>query len=239
MSERLERKYRLRHAAREYLLAYWRPYLVRAPYTNHDGVYPILSQYFDSPALTFYHEKHAGIGLRRKVRLRAYGYRFTEGGTCFLEIKRRTHEAVGKLRVPLPGFERRFLSPAGWRALALPALDPFCALAETHLLRPSAQVLYLREAYEGIIDPGLRITFDSALTGFHPGEEVTREVLYDRSRALLPETETILEVKNGGALPAWVRRGIEWTEITQEPIPKYVLAVDALNLVALKTGVFA
>jgi hypothetical protein len=239
MAPRFERKYRLPDRDRAYLLEYWRPFLMPAPFADARGTYPVLSQYFDSPDLRFHREKHAGIGLRRKLRLRTYGTRFREGEACFLEIKRRTHETVSKLRVRLPGFQGDHLDPGRWSSLDLPGLDPFRAAHEIHRLRPSAQVLYLREPYEAVADADLRVTFDSMLMGLHPGEELRRDVFYDCSRAILPETEFILEIKGPGLLPGWVRRGIEWCELEQETVPKYVMAVEALNLVRLASGVHA
>jgi len=116
-------------------------------------------------------------------------------------------------------------------------MSPVLALLESHRLRKSAQVLYLREAYQGAEDPRLRLTFDSTLMGLHPGEACSRAMLYDRSRSILPEWKVILEIKNHGPLPAWIRQGIRWADLQQETVPKYVMAVDALNLKKLSSVV--
>ncbi len=236
---RFERKYRLTAKARAFLLAYWRPFVTRAQFTNRDAVYPVLSQYFDSRDLVFRREKYAGVGFRKKIRLRTYGYRLDAGSPCFLEIKWRTNEAVSKTRLPLPSYHPDYLDPARWQDLEGPGADLFASYYETHWLRPSAQTFYLREAYESLLDPGLRVTFDSYLIGLHPGEVLSRSLLYERSRMLIPETVVILEVKGRGQLPRWIRRGVQWCNLQQETVPKYVMAVDALNLVNLSTGIYA
>lgn len=234
---RFEFKYRLPDRKRAFLRALWQPFLAKAPFTNEAAEYPVLSQYYDSPDLVFYREKLAGNGHRKKVRLRTYGWRFRPGEVCFLEIKHRTHELVYKTRVRVPEFRREFLEPNSWPALG-DETGPFCALSETHRLRRTAQVLYLREAYQGVLEPNLRVTFDSALVGLHPGETVTWDLLAQRSRAVLPETEVILEIKAQPPLPSWIRRGIRWADLQQETVPKYVMAVESLNLVKLATGVY-
>ena len=58
---RLELKYRIDMRRLPYLLARWGPYLLPAPHTDRNGRYPILSQYFDSPQLDFYKDKHFRI----------------------------------------------------------------------------------------------------------------------------------------------------------------------------------
>lgn len=239
MKGRFERKYRLGDRDRAYLLECWRPRLVRAPFTDGRATYPVLSQYFDSPDFFCHRHKHDGVGIRRKFRLRSYGTRFGRDTPCFLEIKRRTSDAVSKKRVQLPAFQPEYLDPGCWASLAVPGLDPFCAAYEAHRLRPSAQVFYVREAYEALGADELRITVDSMLMALHPGEVLSRALFYDRSRAVLPETEMILEIKGPDRLPPWVYRGIEWCELRQDTVPKYVMAVEALNLVQLNAGVLA
>jgi len=236
---RFERKYLLSAAARDHLLARWQGHLVRAPFTDARARYPVLSQYYDSPDLAFYREKLAGDGLRRKVRVRTYGHRFGEGGPWFLEIKHRTQETVHKTRLRLPGARRAHLDPDSWRGLDPAAAGPFVALLETHNLRPTAQVWYVREAYEAAAEPGLRVTFDSSVRALHARARMSRAALYDDAGALLPADRMVLEVKGPEELPAWVRDGIGPLELQQQSVPKYVMAVEALHLVTFLTGVFA
>ena len=58
---RSELKFVISYQAREALLQRWRRHLTRDCHTNRDAVTPILSQYYDSPHLTFYEEKVEGI----------------------------------------------------------------------------------------------------------------------------------------------------------------------------------
>jgi len=237
---RRELKFLVHHSVRSMLLERWRRFLVRAPFTNVHAVGPVLSLYYDSPELAFYREKQDGIRSRDKVRLRTYGRAFAAGQTTILEIKHRSGDGIRKLRYPLPDFEPDQLDPARWR-LDDPAMAAaFLALRERYRLRPSAQVYYQREAYQGVVESDLRVTFDSALVGLHPGERLTRELCLDRSRALLPDTVQILEVKSTVGIPGWVFEGVVAGELRQQTLPKYVSAVEALGLVELRAaGVYA
>ncbi len=237
---RHELKFLIHHSVRELLLQRWGRYLVRAPFTNAYGVTPILSQYYDSPDLTFYWEKVDGVGLRSKVRLRVYSQAFTPGQTAFLEIKNRYNDLVQKYRQKISDFHPRLLDPAHW-TFDEPRLEgAFLSLLERHRLRASAQTYYQREAWEGAVETDVRITFDSNLLGLHPGEPLTPHILRDRSRSLMPDSLVILEVKATRAIPPWVYEGVVAAELQQKTIPKYVTAVEVLGLPDLySTGVYA
>jgi hypothetical protein len=237
---RRELKFLIHHSVRRMLLERWRRYLVRAPFTNQHAVTSILSQYYDSPQLTFYHEKLDGLQVRNKVRLRTYGHRFRRGETTILEIKHRNGDFVRKYRYPIPDFDERHLDPASW-AFEDPAMESaFLGLRERYRLRPSAQVYYQREAYQGAVESDLRVTFDTCVLGLHPGEKLSPELLFDRSRWLLPDTLVILEVKATQGIPGWVHDGVVACELQQQTLPKYVTAVEVLGLLDLTaTGVYA
>lgn len=236
---RSEWKFLLHHDTKRVLLERWRPYLVRAPFTNEYAVSPILSQYYDSPHLDFFHDKIEGIGIRDKVRLRTYGHAFEEGATTFLEIKQRSNDLVRKFRYRMPAFHPEQLDPERWRFDDAEMESAFQSLRERYRLRASAQTWYQREAYEGAVESDLRVTFDSVLRGLHPGEVLTRELLYDDARRLMPDTLVILEVKATRAVPPWIHEGVLAAELRRQTIPKYVTAVDVLGLPALSpAGVY-
>ncbi len=227
---RSELKFVVHHSVKRMLMARWQRYLMRAPFTNEHAQTPILSQYYDSPTLTFYHEKHDGIAYRNKVRLRVYGKGYESGMTAFLEIKHRAFDKVRKYREQIPDFGPHHLDPQTWRFSEPAMTTAFMTLVERHRLRPSAQVYYQREAWEGAVEPDIRVTWDSCLLGMHPGERLTRDLLYDRSRRMMSETLSILEVKSTVGIPRWVHDGIVAAELRQQTVPKYITAVEVLGL---------
>ena len=84
------------------------------------------------------------------------------------------------------------------------------------------------------------MTFDTALVGLQPGEQLTRELLFSPARMLMPDTLAILEVKSTKGLPRWLHEGVQAAELQQQTIPKYITAVEVLGLVELSSaGVYA
>jgi hypothetical protein len=194
------------------ILERWKRYLRIAPFTNQHAVTPILSQYYDTPELGFYRQKLDGVAVRNKLRLR---YRIKDFHPDHLHLSHW-----------LPNCDE--LEPA------------FHILYERCRLRPTAQVYYQREAYEGLVESDVRVTFDTNLIGLYPGEQLTSRMLRDPARLLMPDTLTILEVKATHALPNWLQEGVLAAELQAKTIPKYITAVEMLGLPARQlTGVYA
>ena len=235
---REELKYLVHHSTRTHLLNRWSRYLVRAEHLNADGVTPILSQYYDSPNMDFYHEKIDGERFRNKVRLRTYGYSFGDGGTSFLELKQRRNFSVRKFRYKLPGSSMDYLLPENWRFEEEQSRNLFGLLRDKYRLRRTAQVWYLREAYQARVESDVRITFDNCLVGLHPDEALTRDLLADRTRSLMQDNLVIMEVKATKGIPPWVTAGVLAAELVQRTVPKYVVAMEALGIPAWRTGVY-
>ena len=237
---RQELKFVVHHSVKTLVLERWKRYLRNAPFTNRHAVTPILSQYYDSPDLGFYREKLDGVALRNKLRLRVYDMTFRQGAVAFLEIKHRDNDKVRKFRYKIDDFHPNHLDLPRW----LPdckALEPaFHILYERCRLRPTAQVYYQREAYEGAVESDVRVTFDTNLIGLFAGEQLTSRILKDPSRLLMPETLAILEVKATHEIPNWLQEGVLAAELQATTIPKYITAVEMLGLPAHHpTGVFA
>ena len=225
-----ELKYLVHHSVKAQLMARWQRYLVPAPFTDARARTPILSQYYDSPTLTFWREKHDGIAVRNKIRLRVYGHRYEAGQTAFLEIKHRYFNKVRKYRDRIPDFGPQHLDPATWR-FSHPEMEAaFQVIMQRHQVRRSAQVYYQREAWEGAVESDIRVTWDSSLVALFPGEQVSRSVLMDPRRAMMPDTLSILEVKSTVGIPPWVYEGVIAAELKQQTIPKYITAVELLGM---------
>lgn len=228
---RNELKYVIHHSTRELLLSYWNRYITRAAHTNEYGFSPVLSQYYDSPDFAFVREKREGLRSRNKVRLRVYGTRFSHGMLAFLEIKRRHNDKVKKFRRKIESLDpESHMNPDNWQFFDEEAAAEFGKLREIYRLRPSAQTYYQREAYEGVIENDVRLTFDSHLIGLYPGERLSTRILRDRSRNVMPDTVSILEIKSTHGFPSWIYNGIKLGELHQQPIPKYTSAVKVLGL---------
>jgi len=164
------------------------------------------------------------------VRLRTYDYYYRDGATAFLEVKQRCFDSVRKFRQRLHNFHKGMIDPRSWALENLEHQSVLEYFLERYRLRPSSQILYLREAYEGIVESDKRITFDSCLTGLYPGETFSMELLRDRSRSLMSDTLSILEVKSTGQIPGWVYDGVVAAELEQRTVPKYCTAIEELGM---------
>ena len=237
---RQELKFLVHHSLKRQLMARWERYLLPAPFTNKHAVTPILSQYYDSPDLTFYREKLDGISLRNKVRLRVYGLDYQAGMTAFLEIKHRQGDLVRKYREQIEDFGPHHLDPTTWAPRAKVMESALLTLLERHRLAATAQVYYQREAWEGAVEPDVRVTWDTMLTALHPHEKLTRDLIDNPHRQMMAETLSVLEVKATKGIPPWVNDGVLAAELRQQTIPKYITAVERLGLPDLYTpGIYA
>jgi hypothetical protein len=230
MGARYEFKYQVDLDRRVSLQRLFRHHLVPGEHTDDSGGYAVLSQYYDGPALPMYMEKIAGLEQRMKVRLRTYGWSFDAAPTWFLEAKHKQGAYIAKRRIALPRGTIDPLRPASWDALiGREHGGAFLQARENVRLEPSAQIWYLREVLEAP-GGGLRITWDTCLRALHPGEPMRTALLYEDTRALLPDTDAVLEIKAAQTLPTWLSRAVRAHALVSESISKYVRAIDVLGL---------
>jgi hypothetical protein len=228
MTARCELKYLVDLDTRLAMQRVLRARLVPGEFVGASGAYPVYSLYYDSASLQLYLDKLAGVERRVKVRLRAYVWSFDDGGPWFLEAKHKDGAAVAKRRLELAPGRIDPLRPASWDVLG-PEATPFLHARESLRLEATACVWYQREV---LVSPAgdLRVTWDTALRALYPGEPMTRERLYDQTRAALDDTWAVLEIKAKQSLPAWLGELVRSAGLTSEPVSKYVRAVDTLGL---------
>ncbi|MEQ9502793.1 MAG: polyphosphate polymerase domain-containing protein [Deltaproteobacteria bacterium] len=175
-----------------------------------DGVYRVTSLYYDSPDFVCFRSKVEGIKYRRKVRVRTYGHAAASmDSKVALEIKQRINRTVQKrrvrtsLRAATDLIERHEL-PEGDDAEDREVLSEVLYLARMLHLEPACVISYLREAWiGGTYEPGLRITFDRALSVRGPDHGLLEGM---RDQLFAPPDRVILEVKADEAVPLWVTR---------------------------------
>jgi hypothetical protein len=212
-----------------------------APYGSRG--YTVRSIYFDTRTLDFYHDKLAGLKVRKKLRLRGYNEDQTES-TVFLEIKRKHIMAVSKNRAPVGYAQVHDLFNTGnveQYVLARPdfpnALEDakrFFYYVYRRSLQPIVLIVYEREAYYSRSSPCLRITFDKNL----------RSTPYPTLGNLFSEEKMshamhhcfILEVKFSHRFPSWLKATIGQLGLRQQAVSKYVIGVDKHNVSGRSAG---
>lgn len=212
-----------------------------APYTipdNHralqtSNVYEIRSIYYDSLDLKDYYEKHAGLQMRKKLRIRGYN---TWGPDCevFLEIKWKDNLYISKDRVPVKFEHVPDLLSGGDLDRYFPYRKDFPAAREKasrflfHLKRssrvPINLVTYTREAYIGKFNHSDRVTFDSNIRSMmYPG---IADLYEDEKLKTFLKTEFVLEWKSEHPTPRWFKRLILKYDLKKQAFSKYVRGID-------------
>ena len=196
------------------------------PNANRNGIYTVRSIYLDTSRGAMYRSKREGVRERMKVRVRGYNT-VREDSTVTLELKRKRSSTSWKRKARMSLAEAdRWL-----REGVLPdsVSDPDAARTFRYFvlrrsLKPAVLVAYEREAFEGLHDPTLRITFDVNLRGRFASK-------LDRLGAEAPisvfHKHFILEVKFDYHYPRWLKQELARIGAQKKALSKYVLTIDA------------
>ena len=240
MGGRIEYKYQVPIALLPKLRAELMPYVVPdlPPGDATSSDYTVRSVYFDTPRFDCYEEKVDGLKMRNKFRVRGYGRDGSRSSVVFLEIKRKSESFIKKHRAPLaPEHLDAFFATRdvdryiiGGPGQSREKEDALCFLYHfgRHGLRPTALVVYDREAFKGRFDSSLRVTFDKNVRGtpFPSLDE-----LFDDTnlKGAMPGS-FVLEVKFFRyALPSWVRSIIARYELPRLALSKYGMCLEAAH----------
>jgi SPX domain protein involved in polyphosphate accumulation len=234
---RYERKYYVSNNDLEAVRARLLPFVVPDEFTSGNGrginEYKVQSIYFDTPFMDFYDEKKDGLENRNKFRIRGYGEYFA-GITAFLEIKIKTGVRISKVRAPFQYDQiRELLAGQNINEIVTPMKGFKNAYEDArkylfyhfrYSLRPVNLVIYEREAFMGLFDKDIRITFDKNVrTAIYP----KLDELYGCKRAkYLNPNAFVLEVKYSNEPPIWALSIIEEFALKLKAISKYADGLD-------------
>ena len=158
---RHELKYFITPAELNVLRSSLKPVMQLDPNGNENNEYHIRSLYFDTINDDALEEKIAGVGNRKKYRIRIYNF---SDRVIKLECKSKYGDLISKQSVSIPRELADQLiagDPEGLQRMRHPLLHDVYREMKTRLLRPVVIVDYIREAY---IHPAeeVRITFAPA-----------------------------------------------------------------------------
>lgn len=179
--------------------------------------YTINNVYYDTPDFRLIRTSLEKPVYKEKLRVRSYG---TPGphDPVFVELKKKYDGVVYKRRITLESREcTRYLSggPLKVGCQISREIDWFL---ERWQAVPAAFIGYDREAYAGVEDPELRITFDTDLRGRNWAVDLTRG---DYGTRLLPHDVILMELKIPDAAPLWLARLLSENGIFQWSFSKY------------------
>ena len=180
--------------------------------------YTISNLYYDTADFRLIRDSLEKPQYKEKLRLRSYG-RVDEDRTVFLEMKKKLNSVVFKRRIDLPLREAKAYLGANVR----PTDDnQICKeidwMRRCYDLRPRVFIGYDREAFSGIEDPELRITFDTNIRWRTEDLDLSCS---DGGEPLDLGGKILLEVKFPGAAPFWLARLLNELGIRRTSFSKY------------------
>ncbi|NUO82449.1 polyphosphate polymerase domain-containing protein [candidate division KSB1 bacterium] len=233
---RFEYKFLVHNKLRDTLRAELQPFVVPDHFicANEKKEYTVRSIYFDTRRFDFYHEKLEGLKVRKKIRLRGYDQR-EDRSRVFLEIKKKIADHGYKHRAQLyyKDVQELFLSQCLERSI-LAGDDPARAVQEAgrffyhvqrQALKPVVLITYDREAFQGKLDPALRITFDKRLRyRLYPG----LDNLYDEQNLqFVAPHHFILEIKFQTGFSVWLQAILKRHLLQRSGFSKYAVCLEA------------
>lgn len=204
-----------------------RPVLSPDPNGDINNEYYIRSLYFDTINNDALNEKIAGVGNRKKYRIRIYNF---SDRIIKLECKSKYGDLISKQSVSIPRDLADQLiagDPEGLQRMRHPLLHDVFREMRTHLLRPAVIVDYIREAYISDAEE-VRITFDKQIrTGLGSHD------MFDPSIPTYPifdDPVEVLEVKFDEFLPSYLQSILSCVTAQRSAVSKYVLCRRYENL---------
>ena len=180
--------------------------------------YTINNIYFDTDNYRLIRDSLEKPVYKEKLRLRSYG-QVGDGQTVFLEMKKKLDGMVYKRRIVLPIEEAEAYLARGERptddSQILREID---WLRRCYDLKPAAFIGYEREAYAGVEDEELRITFDTNLRWRSTDLDLRSK---DRGEVLGPPDAILMEVKFPGVCPFWLSRLMSELGVKRTSFSKY------------------
>ena len=215
---RHELKYLITPAELSVLRGVLKPITQFDPNGDENNEYIIRSLYFDTINDDALMEKIAGVGNRKKYRIRIYNF---SDRVIKLECKSKYGDLISKQSVSIPRDLAEQLiagDPEGLQRMRHPLLHDVYREMRTRLLRPAVIVDYVREAY---IHPAqeVRITFDKQLrTGLYSTD------LFNPSLPTYPvfdDPVELLEVKYDEFLPSHLQTVLSGITAQRSAVSKY------------------
>ena len=241
--QRFEFKYLLNQKQEALVKNFIRPYLKRDGFAEGlpNGEYEVVSLYYDSPSLFFYHQKIDGVKKRKKIRLRTYRNRGKFHENAFFEIKRKNDAVVLKDRFLINSCDydqlirRNGLLKGGEKVDGLEdeLRQELRHDIYKHSASPTLLVVYNREPYVGKYTPYLRITFDKNIRA-----RTDNELFYknDEFTDVSPNT-TVMEIKFSGTLPVYIHKAIKMFNLQRISYSKYCQGIERCGIIS-RLGVY-
>lgn len=197
---------------------------------DENGCYNIISLYFDSPDKKIYYETRNKARFRQKLRLRIYNSATLEDNAYF-EMKKKFKKRVNKRRtsIQLQGaydYLNNCLNEEETYISNYQIFKEIDAFRQLYNLQPENIVSYDRQAFSGIDDKDLRVTFDYNLK-CRKGD-LRIENGPDGYHFVDPDL-VVMEVKVDHSVPLWLARLISDFGCPKDSVSKFCTSADVLE----------
>ena len=211
--KRYEKKYMLTHRQ------YWAMLRGMADYMRPDEHprYTIGNIYCDTPDFDLIRTSLEKPVYKEKLRLRSYGVP-KDSGAAFVEIKKKFQGVVYKRRVTVTAAEANRWVRGGRPPQESQISREIDWFLHFYNPAPAVYIAYDREAYAGVENGDLRVTFDRNLRARCTELDLRAG---DWGSPILREDRILMEIKIPGAAPLWLARLLSENGIVSTSFSKY------------------
>lgn len=188
-------------------------YMCKDKYGESD----ICNLYCDTPDFLLVRRSNEKPFYKEKLRLRSYGIA-KDDTQIFVEIKKKYDSVVYKRRIATDE-KTAFELLSGNAVSGCQIVKEITYFANLYTgLHPRMFITYRREAFYGIEDEDLRITFDSSIL-WRTSDLSLSHGIY--GQPVLPENQVLMEIKTPTAIPMWLVRVLSQNKIYKTSFSKY------------------
>ena len=215
--KRYEKKYMLTQEQQENLMKQISPYIKEDKF----GRYTICNIYYDTEGWELIRQSIQKPVYKEKLRVRSYGVPGDED-KAFIEIKKKYKGIVYKRRITAQAKDVEPILTDG-SGFEIKKSDEqirneILWFQSFYRTQPRIFIGYDRQAFAGIQDSGLRITFD---TNIRWRDEELDLRFGDYGQPVLPGEQVLMEVKMPGACPLWLAHILNDSSIYPTSFSKY------------------
>ena len=211
--ERMEKKYILDEETTRQFLSLAGNRIKADPYPK----YTICNIYYDTDSYELIRRSIDKPPYKEKMRLRSYG-RASPEDVVFLELKKKYAGRVYKRRIALSYAEAvDYLAHGSHPARDGQVLHELDYFIEYYRPEPRVYLAYDREAYTGVAERDLRITFDRRIR--YRADCLT--LAQEGGKLLMPEGAVLLELKTCDAYPIWLTHILSDLQLYPASFSKY------------------
>lgn len=212
--QRYEFKYLMTRKQLQAVLLAAKPHIVPDEY-SHSSIRNI---YLDTPDFRLIRRSLEKPVYKEKIRLRSYGTA-EPGDDVFVELKKKCRSVVYKRRLSMEREQAMacVFGKASWPDTQIGGELAY-AMEFYGNLRPAVFLSYERDAYHGIEDPQLRMTFDTRILYRRQGLSLGAEPW---GVPLLGPDQVLMELKVAGGLPLWLARVLSSQGVYKTTFSKY------------------